>query len=41
MAYSFAKLFGTETLFDTTKTGLTGMQLIVVSKSSDTVRADL
>jgi len=41
MQQSFAKLYGTEDIFDITTTGLTDINLIIVSKSSENVRADL
>jgi len=41
MSYSFAKLFGTETIFDVSTTGLIDMNMIVLSKTSETVKADL
>jgi len=41
MSYSFAKLYATEDMLDTSTTGLIDINMIILSKTSETVRADL
>ena len=41
MDYSFAKLFGTSTLFSEAQTGITNMELILYTKASEKVKSDL
>jgi hypothetical protein len=41
MDYSFAKLFGTATLFSEAQTGITNMELVLYIKASEKVKSDL